>query len=88
MTLALKYLLLAITKEKISRSLVLFPLAKASMKNTGRLTLAELKAKAEVISNEAALEKVKGGNWSDCHGFSGRLGKWWRGETNVIVINP
>ena len=33
-----------------------------------RLSLAELKEKANATSNVAALEKIKGGDWSDCHG--------------------
>lgn len=45
------------------------------MNNTGRLTLAELKSKAENTNKTVVLEGVKGGSLSDCHGFWGRVGK-------------
>ena len=36
-----------------------------------RLSLADLKAKANATETNAVLEKVQGGSWSDCHGFWG-----------------
>lgn len=54
------------------------------MKTTGRLTLDEVKAKAGAINNNEALEKVRGGDFKDCHGFLGPVGKWWRGEADSM----
>jgi hypothetical protein len=50
-----------------------------------KLTLAELKAKAAKTDKKEALEKVQGGNFADCHGFLGPIGKWWRGEADSII---
>lgn len=52
-----------------------------------RLSLVELKAKANVTDKSEMLEKVQGGTWSDCHGWSGGLGKYFRGETDGIHID-
>lgn len=48
-----------------------------------RLSLAELKAKANVVEKSEMLEKVQGGSWSDCHGVLGGVGKWWRGADSI-----
>ncbi|GEM_PF-5465260 len=49
-----------------------------------RLSLAELKVKANAIEKGEILEKVQGGGWSDCHGATGGIGKWWRGDADSI----
>ena len=50
------------------------------MSNT-RLSLEAFKAKAENVSASEVLEKVQGGNWSDCHNCNGTWAKikdyWW-----------
>ena len=55
--------------------MVLFPLARASMKNTGRLTLAELKAKADQSNVVENLEAIQGAGLFNCHGKWGAIGK-------------
>jgi hypothetical protein len=40
-----------------------------------KLSLDAFKAKAETVDQTKLLETVQGGGWSDCHGFSGSLGK-------------
>lgn len=40
-----------------------------------KLSLAELKEKANNISQNEMMEKIQGGTWSDCHGFWGGLHK-------------
>lgn len=54
------------------------------MKKDGRLTLDEVKAKASAINKSEALEKVRGGNFKDCHGFLGPIWKYSRGEADTI----
>ena len=41
----------------------------------GRLSFEAFKAKAENVNTNEVLEKVQGGDWSDCHGFWGAVGK-------------
>ncbi len=36
-----------------------------------RLSLEAFKAKVENVNTDKVLEKVQGGNWSDCHGCDG-----------------
>jgi len=43
--------------------------------NNSRLSLADFKAKAEITNTNDVLEKVQGGDMSDCHGFWGQLAK-------------
>jgi hypothetical protein len=45
-----------------------------------KLSLAELKAKANATEKSAVIEKVQGGGWKDCHGMSGGLRKYLTGE--------
>ena len=40
-----------------------------------KLSLEAFKAKAENVSTNEVLEKVQGGNWSDCHGCDGTWAK-------------
>ena len=40
-----------------------------------RLSLDAFKAKAENLNTNEVLEKVQGGDWSDCHGCSGTWAK-------------
>ncbi len=45
------------------------------MKNNSRLSLAEMKAKADQSSTLDNLEAIQGGNLFDCHGKWGAIGK-------------
>jgi hypothetical protein len=54
------------------------------MKNT-KLSLADFKAKADSTNEKELLNNIQGGRWKDCHGFSGGLGKFWRGEADSIT---
>lgn len=38
---------------------------------TKKLTLAELKAKAEIVSEKELLDQIKGGTLDDCHDANG-----------------
>ncbi len=40
-----------------------------------RLSLEAFKAKAENVNTSDVLEKVQGGDWSDCHGCDGTWAK-------------
>jgi hypothetical protein len=53
------------------------------MKNT-KLSLADFKAKAETTNGKELLNNIQGGKWKDCHGFTGGLGKYVRGEADSI----
>ena len=65
------------------------------MKNS-RLSLAEFKTKAENVNTSEVLEKVQGGDLSDCHGFWGQVGKifsdpqWGNIGTDPVAppVNP
>jgi hypothetical protein len=45
---------------------------------TKKLSLDEFKALEKNVKIEEAMEQVNGGNWSDCHGFWGTVGKSFR----------
>ena len=55
------------------------------MKNNGRLTLADFKAKADQANLVESLEAIQGGNLSDCHGFFGAVGKAFRAVHDNIM---
>ena len=55
------------------------------MKNTGRLTLAELKAKADQSNIVENLEAIQGGNLFNCHGDWGKVGKGIRDAAKWVV---
>ena len=65
----------------------LTPLVKTNMNNTGRLTLAELKAQKSVV---VKIEAIKGGNSSDCH-LDSNAGFWdtvyWVVKTNWNLLH-
>lgn len=52
------------------------------MEQVKKLTLAELKAKANSIEQNEALEKIQGGGFNDCHGRSGQVGKSFYNEVD------
>lgn len=43
-----------------------------------KLSIEELKAKAEKTNVAESIEAIKGGNLRNCHGILGRFGKEWR----------
>ena len=45
------------------------------MEQVKKLSLAELKEKANTIDKGEAMEKIQGGDWADCHGKAGQLEK-------------
>jgi hypothetical protein len=63
-----------------------------------RLSLEAFKAKAENVSTNEVLEKIQGGDWSDCHGCNGFWAKFknylkWQatvgtGDPHNHVIRP
>lgn len=56
---------------------------------TKRLSLAELKEKANTIEKSEALESVQGGNaLGDCHGWWGQAGKYLQKCINAPDIHP
>ena len=63
------------------------PLVKKSMQNTGRLNLAELKAKADQSNLVENLEAIQGGNLFNCHGNWGAIGKRIGAAAERIVEN-
>ena len=63
------------------------------MKNS-RMSLDAFKAKAELANETIALDAIQGGSLSDCHGFSGRVGKAldhidieWDTNTGTVKIS-
>ena len=56
------------------------------MKNV-KLSLADFKVKAEKMNDKEMLNSIQGGKWKDCHGASGGLGKYFRGERDIIIFN-
>jgi|GEM_PF-2474955 len=55
------------------------------MRNQKRLSLDAFKQKAESLTTDDVLEKVQGGDWSDCHGCDGTWAKaqsYWRAMMN------
>lgn len=44
-----------------------------------RMSFEAFKKKAEEIDQSSVMKKIKGGSWSDCHGFWGQVGKAVRG---------
>lgn len=51
---------------------------------TKRMSLADFKAKANKTNESDLLNSIQGGKWKDCHGFTGGLGKFVRGEAKSI----
>jgi hypothetical protein len=56
------------------------------MVETKKLSLEELKQKAGSIQKGEAVEKITGGDWSDCHGYWGQLHKVIRGEIPLFPM--
>ncbi|WP_454045897.1 hypothetical protein [Chryseobacterium sp. Marseille-Q8038] len=44
-------------------------------KQTKKLSLDAFKKMAEKVQTEEVMQKVEGGDWTDCHGISGALVK-------------
>jgi hypothetical protein len=45
---------------------------------TEKLSLDAFKAMAENVQEQEVMSQIEGGNWSDCHGFWGTVGKSFR----------
>ncbi|WP_312746759.1 hypothetical protein [Sphingobacterium multivorum] len=55
------------------------------MEQTKKLTLAELKAKANFVDQNEVLEKIQGGDFNDCHGRSGQIGKRFYDQVDTAL---